>query len=142
MWHIYHKLTYFLVNVVVRTIYSCTIALQGANFGGAPPFQRAQKVNPSKSDDRVARASSEPRRKSCWFAERNYSGDLLVGDRRSDLGLRSRVTTSIRLGAHELLVKPMSAKTLQLRLLGIMLKPRPMVRAGKRAFFVGTVVCL
>jgi two-component system chemotaxis response regulator CheY len=49
----------------------------------------------------------------------------------TDLGLRSRVTTSIRLGAHELLVKPMSAKTLQLRLLGIMLKPRPMVRAGK-----------
>jgi two-component system chemotaxis response regulator CheY len=47
------------------------------------------------------------------------------------LGLRSRVTTSIRLGAHELLVKPMSAKSLQLRLLGIMLKPRPMVRAGK-----------
>ncbi len=49
----------------------------------------------------------------------------------SDRGLRSRVTTAIRLGVHEFLVKPISPKTLQQRLLGIMLKPRPMVRAGK-----------
>ena len=32
---------------------------------------------------------------------------------------------------HEFLVKPISPKTLQQRLLGIMLNPRPMVRAGK-----------
>ncbi|HEY5606709.1 MAG TPA: response regulator [Alphaproteobacteria bacterium] len=49
----------------------------------------------------------------------------------SDRGLRSRVTTAIRLGVHEFLVKPISPKTLQQRLLGIMLKPRPMVRAGR-----------
>ena len=49
----------------------------------------------------------------------------------TDRGLRSRVTTAIRLGVHEFLVKPISPKTLQQRLLGIMLKPRPMVRAGK-----------
>ena len=49
----------------------------------------------------------------------------------SDRGLRSRVTTAIRLGVHEFLVKPISPKTLQQRLLGILLKPRPMVRAGK-----------
>jgi CheY-like chemotaxis protein len=49
----------------------------------------------------------------------------------TDLGLRSRVTTAIRLGVHEFLVKPISPKTLQQRLLGIMLAPRPMVRAGK-----------
>ena len=49
----------------------------------------------------------------------------------SDRGLRSRVTTAIRLGVHEFLVKPISPKTLQQRLLGIMLRPRPMVRAGK-----------
>ncbi|MGH6739856.1 MAG: response regulator [Bradyrhizobium sp.] len=48
----------------------------------------------------------------------------------TDLGLRSRVTTAIRLGVHEFLVKPISPKTLQQRLLGIVLKPRPMVRAG------------
>lgn len=49
----------------------------------------------------------------------------------SDRGLRSRVTAAIRLGVHEFLVKPISPKTLQQRLLGIMLNPRPMVRAGK-----------
>ena len=37
----------------------------------------------------------------------------------------------MRLGVHEFLVKPVSPKTLQQRLLGILLKPRPMVRAGK-----------
>jgi len=49
----------------------------------------------------------------------------------TDRGLRSRVTTAIRLGVHEFLVKPISPKTLQQRLLAIMLRPRPMVRAGR-----------
>ena len=49
----------------------------------------------------------------------------------SDRALRSRVTTAIRLGVNEFLVKPISPKTLQQRLLSIMLNPRPMVRAGK-----------
>ena len=49
----------------------------------------------------------------------------------TDLGLQSRVTSAIRLGVNELLVKPISPKTLQQRLLGIILNPRPMVRAGK-----------
>jgi CheY-like chemotaxis protein len=48
----------------------------------------------------------------------------------TDLGLRSRVTSAIRLGVHEFLVKPVSPKALQERLLGILLAPRPMVRAG------------
>jgi two-component system chemotaxis response regulator CheY len=49
----------------------------------------------------------------------------------TDRGLRSRVTEAIRLGVNEFLVKPISPKTLQQRLLGILLNPRPMVRAGK-----------
>jgi CheY-like chemotaxis protein len=49
----------------------------------------------------------------------------------TDLGLQSRVTASMRLGVHEFLVKPISPKTHQQRLLGIILNPRPMVRAGK-----------
>jgi two-component system chemotaxis response regulator CheY len=49
----------------------------------------------------------------------------------TDLGLQSRVSAAIRLGVHEFLVKPVSPKTLQQRLLGIILNPRPMVRAGK-----------
>src|SRR3982751_5655884 len=49
----------------------------------------------------------------------------------TDLGLQSRVTAAIRLGFHDFLVKPISPKTLQQRLLGIMLNPRPMVRAGQ-----------
>ena len=49
----------------------------------------------------------------------------------TDLGLQSRVSAAIRLGVHEFLVKPISPKTLQQRLLGIILNPRPMVRAGK-----------
>jgi two-component system chemotaxis response regulator CheY len=49
----------------------------------------------------------------------------------TDLGLESRAMTAIRVGAHELLIKPISPKALQQRLLGIVLNPRPMVRAGK-----------
>ena len=49
----------------------------------------------------------------------------------TDIGLQSRVTAAIRLGVHEFLVKPISPKTLQQRLLGIIFNPRPMVRAGK-----------
>ncbi len=49
----------------------------------------------------------------------------------TDIGLQSRVTAAIRLGVHEFLVKPLSPKTLQQRLIGIILNPRPMVRAGK-----------
>jgi CheY-like chemotaxis protein len=49
----------------------------------------------------------------------------------TDRGLHSRVTDAVRLGVNELLVKPVSPKTLQQRLLGIILNPRPMVRAGK-----------
>jgi two-component system chemotaxis response regulator CheY len=49
----------------------------------------------------------------------------------TDIGKRSRVHQAMRLGVHELLVKPISPKTLQQRLIGILLKPRPMVRAGK-----------
>jgi CheY-like chemotaxis protein len=49
----------------------------------------------------------------------------------TNVGLQSRVTAAIRCGVHEFLVKPISPKTLQQRLLGIILMPRPMVRAGK-----------
>jgi CheY-like chemotaxis protein len=49
----------------------------------------------------------------------------------TDRGLHSRVTAAVRLGVNELLLKPVSPKTLQQRLLGIILNPRPMVRAGK-----------
>jgi CheY-like chemotaxis protein len=49
----------------------------------------------------------------------------------TDRGLRSRVTTAIRLGVNEFLVKPVSPLILQQRLVSIALKPRPMVRAGK-----------
>ena len=49
----------------------------------------------------------------------------------TDVGKRSRVHTAMRLGVHELLVKPISPKTLQQRLIGLIVKPRPMIRAGK-----------
>jgi CheY-like chemotaxis protein len=49
----------------------------------------------------------------------------------TDLGISTRVTTALRLGVNEFLVKPISPKTLQQRLIGIVLKPRPMVRAGR-----------
>ena len=49
----------------------------------------------------------------------------------TDIAKRSRVTAAMRLGVHEFLVKPISPKTLQQRLLGIVLKPRPMIRAGR-----------
>ena len=49
----------------------------------------------------------------------------------TDLGLELRAMTAIRVGAHELLIKPISPKALQQRLLGIVLNPRPMVRAGR-----------
>jgi CheY-like chemotaxis protein len=49
----------------------------------------------------------------------------------TDVGKRSRVHTAMRLGVHELLVKPISPKALQLRLVGLVIKPRPMIRAGR-----------
>ena len=49
----------------------------------------------------------------------------------TDLGQRSRVDTALRLGVHELLVKPISPKILQQRLIGLIVKPRPMIRAGR-----------
>jgi CheY-like chemotaxis protein len=49
----------------------------------------------------------------------------------TDRGTRSRVQEAIRLGAHELLVKPMSSKALQHRLANIFLAQRPMIRTGK-----------
>ena len=48
----------------------------------------------------------------------------------TDLGLQSRVMMAMQVGVHELLVKPISPRTLQQRLFGIFMKPRPMVRAG------------
>ncbi len=49
----------------------------------------------------------------------------------TDQGLQSRVTMAQRIGAHEILIKPLSPKILEDRLLGIILKPRPMVRVGE-----------
>lgn len=49
----------------------------------------------------------------------------------TDIGKRSRVNAAMRLGVHEMLVKPVSPKLLQLRLIGLMLRPRPMIRAGR-----------
>ena len=48
----------------------------------------------------------------------------------TDCGQRSRLEEALRLGVHEFLVKPISSKTLQQRLFGILIKPRPMVLAG------------
>lgn len=45
-------------------------------------------------------------------------------------GQRSRVTNALRLGTNEFLVKPISPKALQDRLLSILIKPRPMVQIG------------
>ena len=44
---------------------------------------------------------------------------------------RHEVIEALRLGAHELLVKPTSPKALLDRLLSVMLNPRKMVRIGK-----------
>ena len=49
----------------------------------------------------------------------------------TDVGLRSRVEEAMLLGAHELLLKPLSPKRLQQRLLGVLLHPRPMIQAGE-----------
>jgi CheY-like chemotaxis protein len=46
-------------------------------------------------------------------------------------GQRSRVNAAMRLGINEFLVKPISPKALQDRLLSIIANPRPMVQIGK-----------
>ena len=46
-------------------------------------------------------------------------------------GQRARVTTALKLGVNEFLVKPISPKALQDRLLSILVSPRPMVQIGK-----------
>jgi two-component system chemotaxis response regulator CheY len=46
-------------------------------------------------------------------------------------GQRDRVATAMQLGINEFLVKPVSPKALQDRLLSILTNPRPMVQIGK-----------
>jgi DNA-binding response OmpR family regulator len=48
----------------------------------------------------------------------------------TNVGLRSRVATAVRLGAHDILVKPTSPRALRERLVSIRLAPRPMIRTG------------
>ena len=45
-------------------------------------------------------------------------------------GERSRVLEAMRLGVHEFLLKPVSSKALQARIVSVLSKPRPMVRRG------------
>ena len=45
-------------------------------------------------------------------------------------GERWRVVEAVRLGVHEYLIKPVSAKALYDRLVSIMMQPRPVVRLG------------
>ena len=45
-------------------------------------------------------------------------------------GERSRVVEAMRLGVHEFLLKPVSAKALQERLASVLLNPRPTVKRG------------
>jgi two-component system, chemotaxis family, chemotaxis protein CheY len=49
----------------------------------------------------------------------------------TDCALRSQVQQAMRLGVHEFLLKPTSAKALRDRLVSILLRPRPMVQIGK-----------
>jgi two-component system chemotaxis response regulator CheY len=46
-------------------------------------------------------------------------------------GEQSRVVEAMRLGVHEFLVKPVSAKALQERLASVLLHPRPTVKRGE-----------
>lgn len=48
----------------------------------------------------------------------------------TDRAKRSDIIESLRLGAHEFLIKPTSPKALQDRLLSILCNPRPMVQIG------------
>ena len=48
----------------------------------------------------------------------------------TDVGDPERVREATQLGVHEVLVKPISPKRLQDRLLGILVRPRPMVWVG------------
>jgi two-component system chemotaxis response regulator CheY len=45
-------------------------------------------------------------------------------------GERSRVIEAVQIGVNEFLLKPVSSKSLQDRLISVLTKPRPLVRAG------------
>ena len=49
----------------------------------------------------------------------------------TDHASRARIAEAIRIGAHEILVRPISPLALRDRLVAVALHPRPMVRAGK-----------
>ena len=49
----------------------------------------------------------------------------------TDVGLQSRVADAVRLGVHEILLKPISPMALEQRLLSVLLAPRPMIRTGR-----------
>src|SRR5687768_8348549 len=48
----------------------------------------------------------------------------------TDLGLQSRVAAAVRLGVHEIILKPISPRTLQQHLFSILRAPRAMIRTG------------
>ena len=48
----------------------------------------------------------------------------------TEVGLMSRIAASVRLGVHEILLKPLSPKSLCDRLRSILLNQRPMIRTG------------
>jgi DNA-binding response OmpR family regulator len=45
-------------------------------------------------------------------------------------GERSRVIEAVQVGVNEFLLKPVSSKALQSRMVSVLTKPRPMVQAG------------
>jgi two-component system chemotaxis response regulator CheY len=45
-------------------------------------------------------------------------------------GERSRVVEAVQIGVHEFLLKPVSSKALQDRLVAVLAKPRPLVKCG------------
>ena len=60
------------------------------------------------------------------FAKPNLPVVMLTGHAN-----RTRVQEAMRLGVHELLLKPTSPQALRDRLMSILVKPRPMVQIGK-----------
>jgi len=101
---------------------------RGFRVDVVPPVQSGSGEPVSSS--RIRRAIAE------GSLQGGYDGDLSRIDpslAMADPLYAARLTGHARgtVGVHELLVKPISPKTLQQRLLGIILNPRPMVRAGR-----------
>lgn len=113
-----------LINLGAKTIYEAADGASGLDLvrTADPDVMILDWEMPILSGSQVVRTVRSPG----VFPKPNLPIIMLTAH-----GQRARVTAAMQLGINEFLVKPVSPKVLQDRLLSILMNPRPMVQVGQ-----------